>query len=224
MKPTETQSAAYQKIFDYFNRRLFENSLSNCMLSFSRRRISSHTLFSSGQWCEKAGSAIPQISLNFQQLKEGEPIELMAMLVAQMVHLWQEQYGKPSRKGYFNREWAEKMEEIGLIPSSTGLPGGKRIGQGIKHYIEDNDLFEKAFREMPTDFLLPFRPEAFKGKIRGGFSVKEMYRCISCGTKVWGKSGLGIMCECGEVFVGETKGRKAGVDEKIYEILGKRFG
>lgn len=224
MKPTETQFAAYQQMFTYFNRRLFENSLSNCMLSFSRRRISSHTLFTSGQWREETGSATPEISLNFKQLNKGQPLEVMAMLVTQMVHLWQEQYGQPSRKGYYNREWAKKMEEIGLIPSSTGLPGGNRIGQGIKYYIEVNGPFEQVFRGMPIDFLLPFRPEAFKGKIRGGFSVKEMYRCIGCGTKVWGKSGLGIMCECGEVLVGETKGRKAGVDEKIYKILGKRFG
>ncbi|MFH0784670.1 MAG: hypothetical protein V2B20_22320 [Pseudomonadota bacterium] len=116
------------------------------------------------------------------------------------------------------------MATIGLIPSATGFPGGRQTGQGIKHYIETNGLFEKAFREMPVDFLLPFRPEAFEKQKRSGFSVKEMYRCIGCETKVWGKGGLGILCECGEVFIGETAGPKPGLDEKIYKILGKRFG
>ena len=74
---------------------------------------------------------------------EGEPIEVMATLVRQMVHLWQETYGQPSSKWYFNREWAEKMAGIGLIPSATGLPGGKRTGQGIKHYIEAEGRFEQ---------------------------------------------------------------------------------
>jgi hypothetical protein len=27
------------------------------------------------------------------------------------------------------------MESIGLVPSNTGLPGGKRTGQQMTHYI-----------------------------------------------------------------------------------------
>ena len=71
---------------------------------------------------------MPEISLNLKQLGESEPIDVMATLVRQMVHLWQESYGQPSQKGYYNREWAKKMTEIGLIPSATGQPGGKHTG------------------------------------------------------------------------------------------------
>jgi hypothetical protein len=211
-------------VFDYFNRRLFENSLLDCMLSFSRRRSSSHTLFTGGLWREEAGSATPEISLNLKQLCEGEPIEVMAMLVAQMVHLWQERYGQPSRKGYYNREWAEKMATIGLLPSATGLPGGRQIGQGVKHYIEPNGRFEKAFLKMPNDFLLPFRPEAFDGQQRRGYSEKVTYQCVGCGVKVWGKGGLELVCGCGKVFAGETGETKAGVGEKVYRILAEQYG
>jgi SprT-like family len=115
MKPTQTQFAAYQKIFDFFNKRLFDNSLSDCMLGFSRRRNSSHALFTPGQWRLESGSSKAEISLNLKQLREDEPIIVMATLVRQMVHLWQEMYGQPSGNGYYNREWAMKMEEISRI-------------------------------------------------------------------------------------------------------------
>ena len=215
MKPTQAQFAAYQKVFDYFNQRLFDNSLPDCMLSFSRRRRSSHTLFTPGQWREKTGSATPEISLNLKQLREDDPIEVMATLVRQMVHLWQERYGQPSRNGYFNRQWAEKMETIGLIPTATGMPGGRRTGQGVKHYIIAKGQFAQAFLEMPATYLWPFRPEGFDGGKNEGCSLKVLYQCAGCRTKVWGKSGIGIVCECGKVFVGEMGETEAGLAEKV---------
>jgi hypothetical protein len=223
-EPTKTKFTAYQEMFDYLNQTLFKNILPKCMLSFSRQRSSSHTLFTSEQWHEKAGSAMPEISLNLKQLSKGEPIEVIATMVRQMVHLWQERYGHPSQKGYYNREWAEKMTEIGLIPSATGLPGGKPTGQTIRHYIENNGLFDQAFRKMPDTCLLPFQPRALDGEKNKGNKEKVMYQCIGCGTKVWGKGGLEIVCGCGNVFFSEKEGPKAGLEEKIYKILGKRFG
>jgi len=32
-----------------------------------------------------------------------------------MVHDWQKEFGKPGRGRYHNREWAEKMKEIGRL-------------------------------------------------------------------------------------------------------------
>jgi len=225
-RPTPAQFTAYQQAFDYFNRALFKNSLlPDCMLSFSRRRCSSHTLFTAGQWREGVGLAAPELSLNVKQLGEGDSVEVMSALVRTMVHLWQERYGHPSYNGYYNREWAEKMKKIGLIPSATGLPGGKETGQGVKHYVEPNGRFEKAFRKMPAACFWPFRPAIFEGgKKVGGYSVKVMYRCVGCGTKVWGKGGLGLVCECGKVFAGETGEIKVGLAEKIYRILAEQYG
>lgn len=222
MRPTRTQFAAYQQLFDYFNHRLFENSLADCMLSFSRRRSSSHTLFTAEQWREEAGPATAEISLNLKQLSEGEPMEVVATLVRQMVHLWQERYGSPSRNGYFNREWAEKMETTGLIPSATGLPGGRRTGQGIRHYIETEGRFARAYREMPPTYLWPFLPTAF-AKDKNGTSRKVMYRCAGCGIRVWGKGGLGLVCECGGIFTDAAGEAKTGLREKVYRILAEQY-
>ena len=223
-RPTPSQFSVYQQVVDYFNRVLFENDLPDCMLSFNRRRSSSHTLFAAGQWLEEAGSTTAEISLNLKQMGENEPIKVLAMLVREMVHLWQEMHGRPSCNGYYNREWAEKMAMIGLTPSATGLPGGRRTGQGVQHYIEPNGRFAKAFREMPTTYLWPFRPAIFANKKRGGYSEKVAYRCIGCGAKVWGKGGLGLVCECGRIFVDATGEPKPGLEEKVYRLLAKQYG
>ena len=223
-RPTPSQFSAYQQAFDYFNQALFESQLPDCMLSFSRRRSSSHTLFTAEQWREKAGSAAPEISLNVKQLSEDVPIEAMATLVRQMVHLWQERNGNPSSTGYYNREWAEKMENVGLIPTATGVPGGKRTGKGIHHFIEPNGRFERAFRKMSSECFWPFLPAVFAGQKRRGGSDKVSYKCIGCGAKAWGKGGLEMVCGCGQVFAGEAGDAKQGLDEKVYRILAKRFG
>lgn len=224
IKPTPAQFTAYQLAFDHFNEKLFGNGLPDCILSFSRRRSSSHTLFTSEQWHEKTGSVTPEISLNLKQLREGEPMEVAATLVREMVHLWQERYGHPSCKGYYNREWAKKMTEIGLIPSDTGLPGGKRTGKGIKHYIQANGQFERAFLQMPESCLWPFLPAAIEGGKNRGYSEKEMYQCPGCGTKVWGKGGLGLVCECGGVLADKSGETKPGAGEKVCLILMKKYG
>ena len=49
-----------------------------------------------------------------------------------MAHLWQHHHGKPGRGRYHNREWAARMKEIGLHPSSTGQEGGDETGDGVQ--------------------------------------------------------------------------------------------
>ena len=92
------------------NGMLFENRLSDCMLIFSRRRSSSHTLFTAGQWCLETGSATPEISLNVKQLSECEPIEAMATLVRQMVN----------RASVAGRVWETRLQRV-LQPGMDGL-------------------------------------------------------------------------------------------------------
>jgi hypothetical protein len=75
---------------------------------------------------------------------------------------------------------------------------------------------------MPASCLWPFRPAAHEESEK--YTVKVMYRCVGCRTKVWGKGGLGLVCECGNVFVGETGEIKVGLAEKIYTILAEQYG
>jgi predicted SprT family Zn-dependent metalloprotease len=64
-----------------------------------------------------------EIALNPVTFRERTDREIASTLAHEMVHLWQEQFGKPSRNGYHNKQFANKMEEIGLKPSDTGKPG-----------------------------------------------------------------------------------------------------
>jgi hypothetical protein len=58
-----------------------------------------------------------------------------------MVHCWQHCFGTPGRDYYHNREWADKMIIIGLMPSSTGEIGGRITGQVMGDYIIEGGKF-----------------------------------------------------------------------------------
>lgn len=222
MRPTQAQFEAYQQIFDYFNRKLFANSLPDCMLRFNRRGKGLDSLFNPDGW-EKGKEATPEISLNVQCVREYESQEVMALIVRGMVHLWQEMYGKPSRRRYYNREWASKMEEVGLIPGDTGEAEGKQTGQSIKHYIEKGGRFERAYVELPVEYLWSFMPSGQEGGVRAEEKDKVKYTCEGCGAKVWGKSGLGIVCQCGGVVVAEGEEAKPEIRARVYRVLAAEY-
>ena len=56
-------------------------------------------------------------------------------MIHEQCHVWQYHFGTPSRRSYHDREWASKMESLGLIPSSTGFPGGNKTGQKMDDYL-----------------------------------------------------------------------------------------
>lgn len=231
MKPTTAQFEAYQNIFDYFNQTLFDDILPDCMLRFSRRKANTYKLFTADRWAGKEKGKTPEISLSMECLQESSPKEVASTLVREMVRLWQETYGQPSRAGYYNREWSDKMEEVGLIASSTGKPGGKRTGQGLKHYIEEGGRFERTYEKMPVEYMLPFEPTYLEEGIKKTYSEKVKYTCEGCGVKVWGKSGLGFVCQCGGIMVAEGEEGRPEIREQVYRLLlaeyrekGKRVG
>ena len=46
--------------------------------------------------------------------------------------------------GYHNAEWASKMESVGLVPSTTGAPGGARVGQAVSHYVDGEGRWQRT--------------------------------------------------------------------------------
>src|SRR4051812_7531081 len=110
--PTSEQFTAYQALAQQFNERLFGGALPPVLLNFSRKERRTRGFFAPNRW-EKADRTTHEISLNPQLLKERSPIETAATLVHELCHLWQHVFGTPSRPGYHNREWAEKMEAVG---------------------------------------------------------------------------------------------------------------
>jgi SprT-like family len=200
--PTRVQFTAYERMFEYFNRRLFANALPPCLLNFSRK-ARTYGFFAPERWQGGAGVVRHEISLNPSWLRSRKPIEVASTLVHEMVHLWQQEAGQPSRRGYHNAQWASKMDEVGLVPSSTAAPGGARVGQLVSHYIAVGGRFAEAFAAMPADYLLPWsceEPEEGTGKTTTRRN-KLKYTCPACEANVWGKPGLAVICgDCDEPF------------------------
>jgi hypothetical protein len=125
---------------------------------------------------------------------------VMSTLGQEQVHLWQKEFGTPSRSGYHSKQWADKMESIGLMPSDTGEIGGKRTGQRVTHYIIPGGPFEIAFDAMPAEYLLPWTSggPAASTKPKAG-TDKVRYSCPTCRANVCGKPGLRV--DCGDCLV-----------------------
>jgi predicted SprT family Zn-dependent metalloprotease len=168
------------------------------------RKRRANGFFISSNWknTAKGGEDAHEISLNPDYLDRPE-VAWHSTLVHEMAHLWQQDYGKPSRSGYHNRQWAQKMEEIGLIPSSTGEAGGKKTGQNMTHYVPHTGLFIEAFNHLKEKHL-KYAPsplvEPEKNKTSSKNANKTKYEC-PCGNNVWGKPGLNLICAaCNKTF------------------------
>lgn len=197
--PTEEQIEAFQAIFNHFNRELFASLLPPVMLVFSRGRSDrTRGHFAPKRWSD--GSAqLDEISLNPDALDQPAQA-IAATIVHEMCHLWQSIHGKPSRAGYHNAEWAQKMETVGLMPSNTGQPSGRRVGQQMTHYPIEGGAFLRAFAQLKR--TLPFSSGFKRAAKSKGDRSKTKYTCPQCGVNIWGKVGLAVICgDCRVAFV-----------------------
>ncbi len=154
-KPTFDMYGFVQAAFDHFNRELYDNELPQCILTFQREK-NIFGYFSEDRWEGKAGTR-HEIALNPYFFVTHNPLELFQTLVHEMCHLWQHEYGKPSRRSYHNKEWADKMESMGLMPSHTGAPGGKRTGQKMADYpIDGGRFFHACVAFSKAGYALPY--------------------------------------------------------------------
>jgi predicted SprT family Zn-dependent metalloprotease len=141
--PTSQTYAELQQAFEHFNLTLFSDSLPGCLLTLQREKRT-HGYFSPERFGNKVGEKVDEIALNPAYFAVQSLQEIMQTIVHEMCHLWQHHHGKPGRGRYHNPEWANKMEFIGLMPSSTGKPGGRRVGDHMADYPVSGGRFEKA--------------------------------------------------------------------------------
>jgi ribosomal protein S27AE len=99
------------------------------------------------------------------------------------------------------------MEEIGLIPSDSGIQDGKRTGQKMTHYVIQGGAFNQAADKLISDgfkidwtsFEAPRNSDKKKNKIK--------YTCPDCGLNAWAKPEAKIICgECEVALEVETDG------------------
>lgn len=132
---TPAQYRALQDAYDFLNRKLFSDALPDVLVTL-QRQARSRGYFAPQRFAGRRDeSRVHELALNPDAFEGRTDREIVSTLGHEMGHLWQEEFGTPPRRGYHNREWAAKMKEIGLQPSSTGEPGGKEIGQNMTHYI-----------------------------------------------------------------------------------------
>ncbi|PSU44777.1 sprT domain-containing protein [Photobacterium frigidiphilum] len=154
MKPTIESYKEFQCAFDFFNKKLFGNELPDCLITLQRQK-KTFGYFSAQRFTSFNGEKTDEIAMNPTYFSTCSIVEVMQTLAHEMVHLWQYHYGKPGRGRYHNKEWAQKMEGIGLMPSSTGEEGGNKTGERISDYIIDGGQFDKACKKLlDTKFIL----------------------------------------------------------------------
>jgi hypothetical protein len=142
--------AEFQHAFGHFNRELFSNQLPECMITLQRQKRT-QGYYSPGRFADtRTGTHVDEIAINPSYFALQGIRETMRVLVHQLTHCWQRHHGTPGRKRYHNAEWADKMEAIGLMPSDTGHPGGKRTGESVDDFVIPGGPFEQAFANLMT--------------------------------------------------------------------------
>ncbi len=145
-----------EAVAQHFNAALFGGELPAVVFTLQRRNASSGHFISS-RWRSKVGEDDPvsEIAINPAVIASRSLISLYQAITHELCHHWQDKKGHVTRDGYHNSEWAEKMIEIGLMPSSTGAPGGKKTGQKMADYPIVDGKFIKACVSIVDDLAEP---------------------------------------------------------------------
>ena len=147
---------------------------------------------------------VHEIALNPETFES--PKQVTSTLLHELVHLWQQENGKPGKGAYHNKEWAKRMHSVGLKPYNV-YDATKEVGLSVSHTIEEGGAFDTFWKStlstLVTDESLYLdvwpksRAAAAKTKRK---STK--YTCPSCQEEVRGVRGLHIQClDCEEDMV-----------------------
>lgn len=222
-KPTKRFYGLFQYIFDFYNGELFDDEIKDCLIVIARQKnVAGH--YAHKRWFHVKDQETDELALNPSMFVKFPLIEICQTVVHEMCHGWQYHYGKPSRAGYHNKEWANKMIEVGLMPSTTGTVGGKIVGQGMNDYPLEGGKFMEVTEELMnsdlfTGLYLEVNPEIadlinensplfdqvkdltlaqIESKPKG--PIKAKYSC-NC-SNVWGRPDLELHCKlCGSDYV-----------------------
>ncbi len=201
MTPTGQNYGTLEGAYNHFNKALFGGALPNCLITVQRHK-GAYGYFSSDRFGRVGSSTetTDEIAMNPMHFNGRSIEQTLSTLVHEMVHLWQHRFGKSSRTAYHNKQWADKMREVGLIPSDTGAPGGKETGQKMSHYIATEGAFERAcnvwLKENPSVLYHDrMSDEDAIAKRKKKAASKTKYLCLGCGdTAAWGKPDLHLIC------------------------------
>jgi len=202
---TEIEYAGIQAAYDALNAQLFGGSLPPVLITF-QRHAKAYGYFHADRFASRDNGAIKSImgeqtahelALNPDHFQRPE-LETLSTLAHEMAHVWQQCHGTPPRRSYHDREWANKMIEIGLHPSDTHAPGGKETGQAVGHFVIPGGRFDAAAAAILDDgFAMRWMSrseDAAAAKTKAASKTK--YTCGTCGANAWAKPESRLICGC----------------------------
>jgi hypothetical protein len=219
VKPIIEQSNVLSGAFDFLNEKIFDGALSRPMLIFTRSKKVTGGYFAPEKWSNGDGKMVHELSVNANLMEQGDEIHLFGIIVHEMTHQWQHEFGKPGRGGYHNREWADKCLEIGLQPKSAADPECQ-TGDAINTTLIEGGKAMVSIAHLPDELTIPWyavsmddpdempepggkgekSPEAPMPEPKAGKRTK--YTCPACGDNLWGKSGIQAQClKCNKRFI-----------------------
>jgi predicted SprT family Zn-dependent metalloprotease len=191
---TEREYSGLQHAYDFFNGELFHAKLPQLLVTL-QRKANSYGYFSPDSFQSRTGSSgTHELALNPNAFPGRSDEEILSTLVHEMTHHAQYISGHPGRPGYHNKEFAELMHNIGLQTSSTGLPGGKKTGQKMSHYILDGGPYQGAYRKLKASgFVLNWESLA-DTESRKPPESKVKYTCPDCRFNAWAIPSGRLFC------------------------------
>jgi len=211
MRPTIEAPAELLFACDYFNNALFNGKLPDCVITYTRKKnVLGH--FYPDRFERADGELWPELSLNPTYLALRSQRDSLSTLVHELAHVGRHYHGPLNRRGgrgsngYHDLPWAELMERIGLMPSDTGLPGGKKTGNRMTHYIIDGGPFDVACRDLlDSDFRINWHdrlvfqsvgpngdPDDTPAPPQKKDRVK--FTCGECDLNAWAKPSARLVC------------------------------
>ena len=183
----------FQRAYDFFNRELFTGSLPQVLVTL-QRHANTRGYFSPQRFIGRVErAAVHELALNPDTFTGRTDALILSTLTYEMVHVWQDSFGEPSRRGYHNMQWAGKMREVGLQPTSTGEAGGMETGQAVTHYIIPEGRYSKAYAKLAASgFALHWQSAPAVGNAKK--SSKNKFTCPECGQNAWAKPGASLIC------------------------------
>lgn len=215
---TALEYGTFQRAYDEFNAALFEARLPQVLITL-QRHAGARGYFSCDRFQRRdgVGKSVHEIALNPDSFTGRTDEEILSTLAHEMAHVWQQEFGYPGRGRYHNREWAARMFSIGLMPSTTGEPGGAATGDRMSHFILEHGLFHDVCRAFLGKYRLVWESAATTAAKpsaggQGKFGTppeprktqtRTKFTCPNCGLNSWAKPDALFDCHSCSAEVGE---------------------
>jgi len=192
---TEREYRAFQVAYDFFNAELFGGTLPHVLVTL-QRHAKAKGYFAADRFQGRTdGAKAHELAMNPDVFTGRSDELILSTLTHEMVHVWQQTHGKAPRTAYHDRQWAAKMKEVGLQPSTTGEPGGKETGQSVTHYIIPDGPYARAYAKLAsTGCRLNWQSLPFSAERKKKAASKTKYTCPTCGTNAWAKPETVLIC------------------------------